>query len=281
MSNNDNGIRPKTDKNLIVKRRKFLIVVAAFALLGATFLAQSQAATNPQTDKADTSSKPASTCDDPTSKPAAPLTGYKLSQCEDFNGNGLPTGWSALEGVTDEVAGSGFTAARCSVGGGTASLTQDADGATCGLRTNFSQRQGYWEVRMRSQSTGSTGSAAYPQLILRPTDSRTAMNQLQYFGANIGQDRADISFTCIGNPAVKCFSTTIPAQPDQWHNYGLEWTASGLKGYVDGQLSYSTGTTGVAPDSGMHQFIQLGNISHDVPVKPAKMEVDWVHVYSK
>jgi hypothetical protein len=275
-------------KNLILKRRKFLIVAAAFALLGATLLAQSYAATGSGRKQGTanggqpaTTNKPPTTCDSSAYAPPASLVGYRLTNCEDFNGTGMPQGWSAYDGGSEGAVGVGYTPKQCSFGGGLAELAQESDGATCGLRSNFSQKYGYWEVRMRAVSAGDNGSAPYPQLILRPTDSRIYMNQLQYFGADVGQSKFEANFTCSGNPAISCFRISHDSNTSQWHTYGLEWTAAGFNGYMDGQRIYTDPANGIAPDTGMNQAIQLGNLSRLTPAKPAKMEVDWVHVYGK
>jgi hypothetical protein len=282
MGNNDFLPPRPAPKNLILKRRKFLIVMAAFALLGATLLAQSQAATNPPAgSQSDTANKPPATCDSSASRPAASVNGYKLADCEDFNGTTMPDNWVAFDGNTEGTIGAGFMPGQCAFGNGTASLTQGTDGATCGIRSNFSQKYGLWEVRMRTFTTGDSGSAPYPQLLLRPTDSRIYMNQLQYFGANIDQTTFEANFTCVGNPAISCFRIKRDSDITQWHTYGLEWTADGFKGYLDGQQVYATASTGIAPDSGMSQVIQLGNMSQTTPVKTGKLEIDWAHVYSK
>jgi hypothetical protein len=284
-----NSLPPRPPaKNLILKRRKFLIVMAAFALLGATLLSQSQAAINPP-DKAGignsgqsgTTNKPATTCDSSAGKPSAPLTGYKLTDCQDFTDAAMPDGWMAYDGAAPGTVGVGYAPGQCMFGKGTVSLTQSSDGSTCGLRSNFSQKYGYWEVRMRASTTGDNGSAPYPQLMLRPTDSRIYMNQLQYFGADIGQSKFEANFTCVGNPAVSCFRISRDSDISQWHTYGLEWTPTGFKGFLDGQELYITDGRGATPDASMNQVIQLGNLSGVTPVKAGKMEIDWSHAYSR
>jgi hypothetical protein len=71
----------------------------------------------------------------------------------------------------------------------------------------------------------------------------------------------------------------------QYHTYSILWTPSGMSEYIDGQLWWTapapaaSGTT-FMPTVGMHLTIQLDNLSGTTPVDPGVMEVDWVHMYA-
>jgi hypothetical protein len=108
-----------------------------------------------------------------------------------------------------------------------------------------------------------------------------AHGELDYFETDIGDPDMGVYLHCIGNPSSNCYHTSKTMDITQWHVYGFEWTANGFVGYVDKQQMYSTGSSGANPSVSMHQTIQLDNLSGHTPVSPGKMEVDWMHMYSK
>ena len=221
------------------------------------------------------------TCGSSAGIPAAPVTGYTLKKCEDFdNGFGAYSPYNGGGGST--VVGRGRVASQCSVSNGMLILKQDADGATCGgSMGSFAQRFGYWEVKMRTYTTGRGGSAPHPVLILWPDTEQWSDGELDYVETDIGDPGIGVFLHCVGNPSQNCYHTTYQTDISQWHVYGFEWTADGFKGYVDGQQIYETSGNGSNPNVSMHQTIQLDNLTGRTPVSPGVMEVDWVHMYSK
>ena len=66
-----------------------------------------------------------------------------------------------------------------------------------------------------------------------------------------------------------------------WHNYAVEWNASGLRGYVDGVLFFTDTNTGHLPPRSMHQTIQLDWFpGGSTSTTPSSMNVAWVRIYS-
>ena len=222
------------------------------------------------------------TCGGSANTPSSPVTGYTISGCEDFtSGFGAFSPYTSGGGST--TVGTGRTAGQCAVTGGALVLTQGSDGATCGGSTSFSQKYGYWEVRMRAYTTGSgSGSAPHPVLILWPdTDNWPADGELDYFETDIGNPAGGF-LHCASSAGGNCY--TLPSNSvdySQWHVYGFEWTASGFTGWIDGKQWYTTSDSGPQSTSAMHQTIQLDNLSGNATVDPAKMEVDWMHMYKK
>lgn len=221
------------------------------------------------------------TCGGSANTPTAPLGSYAIKSCEDFNGSGIPSGWSAYNGGGgDTVVGAGRKPGQCTVGNGVLVQTQNSDGATCGMSHSHSQRYGLWEVRMRAYSTGSSGSAPHPVLIVWP-DTEWEDGELDYFETDLGDPDMSVFLHCVGNPSKNCYSTSKAVDYTQWHTYSFEWTSAGFKGFIDGVQFYSTGPSGADMPVPGHQTIQLDNLSGDTPVKSGKMEVDWVHIYGK
>jgi cell division septation protein DedD len=220
----------------------------------------------------------AATC--PSPKPTAPVTGYTIAACEDFN-NGFGSFGPYSGGGGGTVVGVGRTPSQCTVTGGILELKQASSGATCGgSMLNFSQRYGYWEVRMRAYNTGSSnGSSPHPVLILWP-DTNSKTSEIDYFETDMGTP-AHGFLHCISNPSQNCY--VIPNSSidySQWHVYGFQWTPGGMTGYIDGTKWWSlSNISAVNPPASSHQTIQLDNLSGSTPVRPAEMDVDWAHMY--
>jgi hypothetical protein len=247
-------------------------IVAVFSVVGCALLG---AALFVATHRG---SAAAATCPSPT--PVAPVTGYTISACEDFN-SGLGDFSPYNGGGGNTVVGTGRTPSECSDAGGVLELKQTSAGATCGGWMNkFGQRYGYWEVKMRVYTTSaSSGSEPHPVLILWPSDGQWT-SELDFFETNIGTPATGY-LHCTGDPNSKCY--TLPANSvdySQWHVYGIQWTPTSMTGYIDGMKWWST--TNISPfeplgDSNL--TFQLDNVSGSTPVKPAEMDIDWAHMY--
>jgi hypothetical protein len=225
------------------------------------------------------------TCGGTANTPSSPVTGYTVKKCEDFNGTGTPSGWSLYDngsgGTT--VVGKGRLAEQCIFGNGMVTLKQDASGATCGMSSDFASKYGYWEARMRTYTTGTGGgSAPHPVMLLWPDTGSWSDGELDWVETDIGDDGIGVFFHCTtGDPSQNCYHTSHKVDITQWHTYGFEWTATTLKGFVDGQEIYSTDGAGGNPSVSMHETLQLDNNTGQMPPKPGNMEVDWVHMYTK
>lgn len=216
----------------------------------------------------------------PSPSPVAPVTGYVINQCEDFN-NGLGSFNAYSGGGGSDEVGPGRVASQCQVSNGILHELQSSDGTTCGgSMPTFAHLQGLWEVRMRAYSTGTSGSAPHPVLILWPDTGVHADGELDYFETDMGNP-AHGYLHCVGaNYAQSCFN--IPNSPvdySQWHVYSFLWTGNSMTGYIDGQQWWTTTGTSFVPTVSMHQTIQLDNLSGTTPVKAGEMDIDWVHLF--
>lgn len=229
---------------------------------------------------------------------AAP-PGYKLTSCDDFEGTSLDgstfTAYNGGGGNT--VSGRGRVASQCTVANSFLTLTQGPDGATCGTTSNFNQKEGYWEVRMRTAAIDGGDSTAHPVLILWPGSDVWADGELDYFETDIGKDGGGF-LHCVGNPSANCLvipgnsgnKAITPTADDykaknaksyfNWHSYGLMWKPDSMSGYIDGQQWWTSTDGSFRPRVPMHQTIQLDNLSGDGSPNPAQMQADWVHVYA-
>jgi len=65
----------------------------------------------------------------------------------------------------------------------------------------------------------------------------------------------------------------------QWHNYAVEWTRTGITGYIDGVPWYIDTAPSHLPTVGMHQTLQLDWFPDGTITNQTQMIVDWVRVY--
>jgi licheninase len=67
----------------------------------------------------------------------------------------------------------------------------------------------------------------------------------------------------------------------QWHNYAVEWTSTGIRGYIDGTLWFTDTNPAHLPPRSMHQTIQLDWFpSGATSTRPSAMNVAWMRYYS-
>jgi hypothetical protein len=220
-------------------------------------------------------------CTSSTGVPQAPVTGYHIVKCQDFNGTFLPEAFQPfIGGGAGRVVGGGRKASQCTVAGGILTLTQNTDGSTCGIDSNFSQKYGFWEVRMRAYSTGTSGSAPHPVLMTYPDSGKWPLDgENDYLETDIGDPQVEAFLHCPTSSGGNCYTTNKAIDLTQWHTYGFEWTPTSMTGFIDGEKWYTT--NGINPPGPMHQIILLDNLSGKTPARPGKMEVDWAHMFSK
>jgi hypothetical protein len=313
-------------KNLLVKRRKFLIVVAAFALLGAVLLSRSQAATFSTAIEAEdgtvtTPAGPGITAGasgdasvkfglgglNPNPNPPATGTeaavkfnwGTPLAVSDEFNYGsasspaepdgskwGLPAGGGCFAGHD----GNGQRCGKNSrVDGEKLVMTGEAGGDTGWMAQELDTQYGRWEGRSRSQSTGDGDGQYHPLFLIWPSDENWPgsgeYDWLEYTDPDAQCLSAFIHYPHPNMPVQQEYSEKCPVDMTEWHNFGFEWTADHVKGYVDGEewFSFSGGENSSREciqcmPSG-HINIQLDNF-YGSGLQPAVFEVDWFRTYA-
>lgn len=165
------------------------------------------------------------------------------------------------------------------VADGILTCTGTPDGTTGGMSAIFAnQVYGRWECRMK---TSSRDPKYHPVLILWPTagwDFPNTCWEIDY-AEGFGSDQ-EINFVnhhaCPGQTMA-----TMNIDTTQWHNYAVEWTATSLKGYIDGVLWYELTTTSQIPNVPMYQTIQLDWFPNGAePTIESTMDVAWCRVYN-
>jgi hypothetical protein len=214
--------------------------------------------------------------------PVAPVSGYTLSGCDDFNTSSSNNFFPYDGGGTNTVVGAGRLPSQCKYTGTSLLESQSSNGATCGGSTNLSQKYGMWEVRMRASFTGAigSGSSPHPVLILWPDSDVWNDGELDFFDTQLGTP-AQGFLHCVGpNISQNCYA--IPANSvdySQYHVYSLLWQNGLMTGYIDGVQWWTTRTSSVMPSVSMHLTMQLDNLTGQTPVRAGNMEVDWMHMY--
>lgn len=195
-----------------------------------------------------------------------------------YTGAPDPTKWTAYNGPGH--AGNGIRSPRAwSVANGVATVSGDAAGTTGGMSAKFAQQKyGRWETRMRAAARD---PKYHPVLILWPNNN-TSPNCAEIDYAEGNSDSTLMKFflhyACSGTDHQSTAQTSVDS--NQWHNYAVEWTPSGITGYVDGVKTFTDTNPAHQPSVGMHQTLQLDWFPDGSATKPSQMQVDWVRVYN-
>ncbi|GAA2143081.1 hypothetical protein GCM10009825_33010 [Arthrobacter humicola] len=177
-------------------------------------------------------------------------------------------------------AGNGIRSPNAwAVDGSVATVSGDSAGTTGGMSARFAQQQyGRWEARMR---TSDRDPKYHPVLILWPNNN-TSPNCAEIDYAEGTSDTSKIKFflhyACSGSNFQTQAAQTIDTT--QWHNYAVQWTPSGITGYIDAVPWFTDTDPAHQPTVGMHQTIQLDWFPDGTATKPSQMQVDWVRVYA-
>lgn len=197
-----------------------------------------------------------------------------------------PTKWWGPGDGDDCWAGNGGNGRRCGANsrvlGGYLRMTGMANGDTGLLGNATGQKYGRWEMRARSQATGSNNGRQYhPVLIVWPDNDLWPQGaEYDYLeNSSPGEQCAGSFMHYPADDVEQEYSQKCGVDLTQWHNFGFEWTPDHVTGYIDGVqwFSFSQGCIQCAPGP-MHQTIQLDNF-YGNNLQPATLDVDWARVY--
>ncbi|WP_235978454.1 MULTISPECIES: polysaccharide lyase family 7 protein [Streptomyces] len=214
----------------------------------------------------------------------------------DYTGAVDPAKWATpsgevggTEGCWEGHAGNGRRCAKNStVADGMLTMRGEANGDTGWLRQKRDAQYGRWEIRSRSENTGSSGGLYHALHLIWPTEGNRLEN-----GEYDWVEYSDPDAQCLTaflhypeSPSDKKERRDLcPVDMNEWHNFAFEWTAEALVGYVDGAEWFRL-SGGADSDRGDiqsmpsgHLNIQLDNFTGDGGLRPAVFEVDWVRVY--
>ncbi|HEY0472789.1 MAG TPA: glycoside hydrolase family 16 protein [Kribbella sp.] len=223
--------------------------------------------------------------------------GTPLPGSDEFDYSGAPdAGKWGVYGAGGDEGGSGSkcwpghsgNGRRCAsantVADGYLRQTGLANGDTAGIASKTNLKYGRWEVRARmAAAPGASGDPYHPVLITWPAnDQWPAGAEYDFLEVNIGDPGAG-AFLHYPNhqPKVQEYAEKAGVDLTQWHNYGFEWTAGGLVGYIDGAewFRFDSDCIQCAPGP-MHLTIQLDNFFGAGGLRKAFFDVDWARIYS-
>lgn len=219
----------------------------------------------------------------------APIASDELN----YTGPPDPARWSVYDGPGHD--GNGVRSPdRVTVDGNKMVLTGLAGATpnTAGLAHRTNQRFGRWEVRCRSEQTGTSGANTYNVLlILWPQNNTPSWPRGgEYDFLELGDPGQSGAQAFLHYPSLDGDDSAIQlslagVDTSQWHNYAIDWNANGISLYVDGVLwaTRSGGGNSTRRDlqdapSPMHLTVQL-DATQPSDYRSARMEVDWVRVY--
>lgn len=200
---------------------------------------------------------------------------------DEFNYTGKPdsTKWSMYNGPGH--AGKGLRSPDAfNVANGMVTVTGDSAGKTGGMSAKFAnQTYGRWEARMRASSD--RDSEYHPVLILWPTSGwdKTINSCWEIDYAEGYGSKSKMHFVNhFGCPATS--DVTKDVDNTQWHNYAVEWSPSGVIGYIDGVKWFEDTNPAHISNVKMFQTIQLDWFPDGTATNTSTMDVDWVRVYN-
>lgn len=166
---------------------------------------------------------------------------------------------------------------QITVSGGVMTMSGTADGTTGGMEFMPGRLYGRWETRMQVPR----GDSRYhPVLILWPdAEDWPAGGEVDY--AEMTCASTSVDFFLHYSSSNKQTNASKALDITQWHNYAVEWTSTGIRGYIDGVLTFTDTTVSHLPPRAMHQTMQLDWFPNgSTPSTPSSMNVAWTRYYA-
>ncbi len=200
--------------------------------------------------------------------------GWGAATGDEFTGGGLGANWTAYDGPGHGGAGR-RTPDAVSVENGNLVIRGDSEGNTGGIAWGDSQKYGKWEMRAKFPK----GDKQYhPVLLLWPTEHPWPEGgEVDFAETNSAAD--DVSFFLHYGSSNAQKTATKPLDLTQWHNYAVEWTPDGIRGFVDGVQWFSSTDPSTLPPGPMHATIQLDYFPDGGSPQPSEMHVAWMRQY--
>jgi hypothetical protein len=196
---------------------------------------------------------------------------------DEFNYTGAPdpTRWRVYSAPGH--AGNGVRSpAQMTVNGTRLVISGTSEGTTGGMAATFDRRTyGRWETRMALPA----GDNEYHGVAILWPDSKNWPCDGEVDYAENAGDRSVMKFFHHYSCANTHTSASKQIDATRFHNYAVEWTPSGIRGYLDGALWFEDTDRTHLPPGSMHQTLQLDWFPDATPNGPAQMLVDWVRVY--
>ncbi|MFP5068284.1 glycoside hydrolase family 16 protein [Pseudonocardia nantongensis] len=197
------------------------------------------------------------------------------NKVDEFDGE--LTGWNMYDG--EGHAGEGRRSPEAvSTKDGILTINGDAQGTTGGMAwSDGSQKYGRWEGRVRAPASDPSYNAL---LLLWPTAENFPVGGEVDFMEMTDHTRQKTELFLHYGEDNSQVQGVVDIDATQWHNWAVEWRPDGITAFVDGKPWWHTDDTSILPPGPMHLTVQLDWFPEgEGPVKPSKMEVDWVRQY--
>lgn len=156
-------------------------------------------------------------------------------------------------------------------------------GTTGGMALRRNERYCRLEARIRVYSINPAGSGNryHPVLLMWPqSEEWPEGGEIDYFETNVDSGKLGW-FVHYPNHQPKTQEGGTQALDIQnWHNYALEWSPSGIRAWVDGVQYFNYTMSAIQPPGPMHFCAQLDNYDGE-NMEPARLECQWVRVYNR
>lgn len=195
---------------------------------------------------------------------------------DEFNYTGAPdsTKWSVYDSAGH--AGNGLRSpAQATVNGTALNIDGTADGTTAGMSAKFAnQKYGRWETRAKA-----SGDDEYHMVsILWPDSGNWPCDGEIDYAETTGSFSAVHFFQHYSCSNTQT-QTSKAVDVTQWHNYAVDWSPTGMVGYIDGVKWFEDNDPTHQPPGSMHQTLQLDWFPDSTADGTGNMQVDWVRVY--
>ena len=200
--------------------------------------------------------------------------GWGAATGDEFAGGGLGANWTPYDGPGHDGNGR-RTPDAVSVENGNLVIRGDSQGNTGGISWGESQKYGKWEMRAKFPA----GDAQYhPVLLLWPSEVEWPQGgEVDFAETNSAAD--DVSFFLHYGSSNSQKTAKKALDITQWHNYAVEWTPDGIRGFVDGVQWFSSTDSSTLPPGPMHATIQLDYFPDGGSPQPSEMQVAWMRQY--
>jgi hypothetical protein len=196
---------------------------------------------------------------------------------DEFNYTGAPdpAKWNVYDSAGH--AGNGLRSpSQVTVGDGHCTFQGTANGTTGGMSAKFSnQKYGRWETRMRA-----SGDTEYHMVAILWPDSEDWPCDGEIDYAETTGSFSTVHFFNHYSCSNLQTQGSMAIDVTQWHNYAVDWSPAGIKGYIDGVLWFEDNDPTHQPPGSMHQTLQLDWFPDASADGTATMDVEWVRVYA-
>lgn len=201
---------------------------------------------------------------------------------DEFNYTGAPSSakWNNYNAIPGHHNHGRRMAAQSIVNGSALVQTGLPNGDTGYLSSKYrpGTKYGKWETRMK---TNVRDTEYHPVLLLWPDTGGNKTTEAEIDYAEGTADTSKIGFYLHYGKAGTTTQTTAKKTIDttQFHNYAVDWSPSGVRGYIDGVLWFTDTNPAHIPNMAMHQGIQLDWFPDGSATTQSTLTVDWTRAY--